>query len=207
MTFGYRGRSRPLAIVAFTVAASIAGGADAKDLHAFRSTLAVRWGRGAGSEAFRADLTRSIADALATRCFSDVEITDGDPASPGPELVFVVVLSDEIDETRFEDPIASVLQPDEPSKEMRRVARFSVRVDATLSARSTGTLVHRAHFFANVSRRPLGGGEDPQAVARLEAIDRIVVDLVRSFRCGSAKLDRKIRDAVRDDGASTSGPR
>lgn len=195
------------AIVLLGLAMSLAVGAETNSLHPFRSSLTVRWGRGAGSEAFRADLTRSIADALATRCFSDVEIAESDAASTAPDLVFMVVLSDAVDETRFEDPIASVLQPNEPSKEMRRVARFSVIVDATLSARSTGTIVHRAHFFANVSRRPIGGGEDPQAVARVEAIEHIVVDLVRSFRCGSAKLDRKIRDAVRDDGAKSAGPR
>ncbi len=207
MTCARGGIFASLAVAACGAAAFLAADAEARAVHPFRSALAVRWGGGAGSDAFLSDLTRCIADAMATRCFSGVEIVGGDPAATGADLDFVVVLSDVVEATRFDDPIASVLEPDQPLNAARRVARFAITVDARLSARSTGALVHRERFVANVSRRPLVAGEDPQAVARVEAIDRIVLDLVRGFRCGSAKLDRRIRDALRDHGAAGAGPR
>jgi hypothetical protein len=202
-----RGGRGLAAAVIFGVATFLSTGVEAKRVHPFRSALVVRWGGEAGSEAFRADLTRSIADSLAARCFSGVEIVDRDPSRTSADLVFVVVLSGVVDEIRFEDSIATALQSDEPSNALRRVARFTVTVDAVLSARSSGSIVRREHFVTNVSRRPIVAGEDAQATARIEAIERTAVDLVGAFRCGSEKLDRRIRDAVRDDPAASAGPR
>lgn len=181
--------------------------AHAKEATPFRAALAVRWGTDAGSDAFREDLSRALAARLAGGCFAGIVIADGDQAPADADLAFTVVLSNVVDETRFDDSITTTLQPGEPAKELRRVARFEVTVDATLSARKTGTLVRRKHFVASVSRRPIYVGEDPQANARAEVIDDIVVDLARALGCGGAKLERKIRDALGDVREATSGPR
>jgi hypothetical protein len=116
-------------------------------------------------------------------------------------------LSNVVDETRFDDSIATTLQPGEPAKELNRVARFAVAVDATLTTRATGALVRRKHLVANASRRPTFVGEDAQATARAEVIDDIVADLTKALGCGGAKLERAIRDVLGDAGGTTSVPR
>jgi hypothetical protein len=181
--------------------------AEAKQLAPFRTALAVRWGSGAGSDAFRDDLTRTLAANLAGRCFAGVTIDDRDPSRGDAELVLSVILSGVVDETRFEDSIATNLQPGDPSQEMRHISRFEVTVDATLSTRATGALVGRKHLVASVSHRPLYLGEDAQATARLEAIDNVVDDLAKGLGCGGAKLERKIRDALGAAGETSPAPR
>ena len=208
MTHAPRGCSARLALFAccaFTLL--VARGAGAKEVAPFRAALAVRWGEGAGSDAFRDDLSRSLAASLAGRCFAGVVIAERDPEPAGVDLVLTVVLSRVVDETRFDDSIATTLQPGEPAKELRRVTRIEVAVDATLSARATAALVRRKHFVANVSRRPNYVGEDPQTTARAEVIDDIVANLARGLGCGGAKLERKIREALGMVGEAPAGPR
>ncbi len=207
MTRGRRDFFARLAALACGGLAILAPGADAKEAAPFRAALAVRWGEGAGSDAFRDDLSRSLAATLAGRCFASLVIADRDRTPADADLVFAVVLSRIVDETRFDDSIATTLQPGEPAKELRRVTRVEVTVDASLTTRATGALVRRKHFVASVTRRPSYVGEDPQATARAEVIDDIVANLAKGFGCGGAKLDRKVRDALGSAGEAASGPR
>ena len=195
MTLARRGFCARLALCAFGALATLAQRVDAKDVAPFRTELTVRWGAGAGSDAFRDELSRSLAASLAGRCFSSVAAFDHEP-SPDAQLVFSVVLSDVVDETRFDDSIATTLQPGEPAKELRHLAHFEVTVDATLSTRETGAIVRRKHLVSNVSVRPMYPGEDAQATARYEVIRNIVADLSRALGCGGAKLERRIREAL-----------
>lgn len=181
--------------------------AAAKVTAPYRVALDVSWHSGAGSDAFREDLSRSLAQTLASRCFTGVAIAGRDSAAEGAELAFDVVLSDVVVETRFDDPIAGALQPGEPTQELRRVTRYEVTVDAALTARASGALVMRKHLVAHVSRRPVYVGEDPQATVRAEGIDNIVRDLTRALGCGGDKLSRKIRGALGDQGPEASEPR
>lgn len=207
MTGLLRGVSAPLAVLTCCGVSFFQPGAEAKEVAPFRAALAVYWGRGAGSEAFRDDLSRSLAEVLATGCFAGVVIAEGDVAAAGTELVLTVVLSEVFDETRFDDSIAGALRPGEPAQELRRVARFEVTADATLTARSTGAVVQRKHLVANVLRRPIYVGEDPQTTARAEALDRVVNDLTKALGCGGAKLERKIREALGTTGQPASALR
>ncbi len=196
MTRAVGGVSALLAVTACGGLAILAPSAAAKEIAPFRAALVVAWGEGAGSDAFRDDLSRSLAATLATRCFAGVVIADRDPPPADIDLVLTIVLSGAVDETRFDDSIASAFNPAEPSKELRRVAQFEVAVDATLSARATGAIARQKRFVVNVSRRPLYSGEDAQATARVEAIEQIVVDLNRALGCGGAKLDKRIRESL-----------
>jgi hypothetical protein len=185
----------------------VATAAVAKDLAPFRATLAVHWGSGAGSDAFRDDLARSLASSLATGCFAGVAMARADSADETSDVVFDVLLSDAIDETRFDDSIAGALQPGEPTKELRRVSHFEVTVEASLTTRESGALVQKKHLVAHVTRRPLYVGEDVQATVRAEAIDDIVRDLTRALGCGGAKLPQKIREALGEAGKASPAPR
>jgi hypothetical protein len=196
----------PLAVLACAGLAVSGSTAAEKKIAPYPVSLDVRWGAGAGSDAFRDDLQLALGAALATRCFSDVAIAGRDDDAEASALEFHVVLSGAVDETRFDDSIAVTLQPGEPAKDLRRVTRFEVTVDASLVARATGALVNRKHLVAHVTRRPVYVGEDPQAMARSEAIGNIVHDLTRSLGCGGAKLERKIREAV-NGAAASSAPR
>jgi hypothetical protein len=207
MTRAPRGFSFRLAVLACCGLPFLAQRADAKAVAPFRAALTVGWGAGAGSDAFRDDLSRSLAATLAARCFAGVVIVEHDQAPASTDLVLAVVLSQMVDETRFDDSIATALQPGEPAKELRRIARVEVTIDAILSTRTTGALVRKKHFVASVSRRPIYVGEDPHATARAEVIDEIVSDLAKALGCGGAKLDRKIRDALGGAGESDSGQR
>jgi hypothetical protein len=179
----------------------------AKETSPYRVALAVRWGAGAGSDAFREDLSRSLTEALASRCFARIAPAGPNFDAEGAELVFDVVLTGVVDETRFDDSIARALQPGEPAEELRRVTYFAVTVDAALTARLSGALVSRKHLVAHVSRRPVYVGEDSRATARAEAIDNIVHDLARALGCGGDKLTRKIRAALVDRGSDAPEPR
>jgi hypothetical protein len=172
--------------------------AQAKEIAPYRADLIVHWGRGAGSEVFRDELARTVAQHLATGCFQDVRIAEREDGESDAELTYTIVLSDVIDETRFDDTIAGALQPGEPTKELRRVAYFEITADATLTARANGAVVSRKHMVAHAERRPIYVGEDPQAFARAEATGDVVDTLTRALSCGSAKLIRKIRDAAPD---------
>jgi hypothetical protein len=207
MTRAIRGGSAWLALSACGGLALLAPSTAAKEIAPFRAALAVSWGEGAGSDAFRDDLSRSLAATLATGCFAGVVIADRDPAPADTELVLSVVLSGVVDETRFDDSIASTLNPGEPSKELRRVARFEVAVDATLFASATRAIVRRKHFVVIVARRPLYSGEDAQATARVEAIEQIVFDLTKALGCGGAKLNRRIRESLGNVKQPTADPR
>ncbi len=186
---------------------SVTPAAAAKELAPYRAVLSVSWGPGAGSEAFRDDLSRSLAQGLASSCFAGVAISGGVSVAAGAELVVDVSLSHVVDETLFDDSIAGALQPGQPTQELQRVTHFEVTVDATVAARTTGALVSRKHFVAHVSRRPVYVGEDPQATARAEAIDSIVRDLTRALGCGGAKFARKLRGALGDAGPAAPEPR
>jgi hypothetical protein len=207
MSGGPFGLTARLALSACAGAVFFVPGAAAKDIAPFHMALAVRWGAGAGSDAFLDDLSRSLAATLATGCFATVSIAPSDGSGHGADLDFEVVLSNVVDETRFDDSVAGTMQPGEPTKELGRTTHFEVTVDARLSARVNGALVHHKHLVANVSRRPIYVGEDAQATARAEAIDNIVRDLSRALGCGKAKLAQKVREAIGDAGQTTPGPR
>jgi len=196
-----------LALSACGLVAIGVSGATAKDIAPFRIALDVRWGAGAGSDAFRDDLSRSLAASLATGCFAGVVTARSDSVEDNNDVVFDVVLSDVHDETRFDDSIAGTLQPGEPAKELRRVSYFEVTVDASLTTRVGGALVQKKHLVARVSRRPVYVGEDVQATVRAEAIDSIVRDLTRALGCGGAKLSQKIRETLAEAGKAPPGSR
>jgi hypothetical protein len=206
MTRPSQGFTAPLVLFACGALTVLTQRVDAKDVAPFRTALAVRWGAGAGSDAFREDLSRSLAATLAGRCFAGVAVFEHDP-QPDAALDFSVVLSDVLDETRFDDSIAATLQPGEPAKELRHLAHFEVTVDAALTTRETGALIKRKHFVAHVAHRPVYLGEDAQASARSEVIDNIVADLSRALGCGGAKLERKIREALGGAGEAAAAPR
>jgi hypothetical protein len=159
-------------------------------------SLSVSWGGDAGSDTFRDDFRRAVAESLATRCFASVAIAEGTDAAVGSDLVLALVLSGEVDEARFDDSIVTALEPGDPAKELRVVARCAVTVDATLSVRASNALVARKHFGVDISRRPLSLGEDAQAGARAGAVDASVRALRKALGCESAKLAREVRDAL-----------
>ena len=207
MSRGLGGVFFRLALLACAGVAIALPAAAAKEIAPYRVALAVGWGAGAGSDAFRDDLSRSLAQALASRCFAGVALAGPDSKAEGAELTFSVVLSGVVDETRFDDSIAGALQPGEPARELRRVTYFEVTVEAALTARASGALVNQKHLVAHVTRRPVYVGEDSRATARAEAIDDIVRDLIRALGCGGDKLTRKIGTALGDPGPVAPGPR
>jgi hypothetical protein len=162
----------------------------------FRTAVTLEWGEGAGSDAFRDDLGRALAGALAPGCFTAVELVGDDPAAVHADLLLTVLLADAVEELRVEDSIAGALQPGEPGKELRRVAEFEVTVQATLATFATHLPVSGKHLVAHVSRRPLVLGEDPQVTARADAIQQIVTALTKAFCRGGAKQEAKIRQAL-----------
>lgn len=172
----------------------------------FRATVTVRWGEEAGSDAFRGDLGRALAQGLGP-CFSGVDLVDDDPATAHADLHLAVVLFGFEEDTRYDDSIAGALQPGEPAHELRRVAHVEVAVDASLETTANAQLVQRKHLVANISRRPVMVGEDPQAIARGDAIDRIVSDLEKAFCASGDKLEQKIRAALAEPGAEAPPPR
>jgi hypothetical protein len=189
------------AVLLFTVPTS------ANEVAPFRTALVVRWGASAGSDAFRDELEHAAAASLATRCFAGVAVADRDAGSGDTDLVLVLGLSEVVDEIRYDDSIAGALQPGEPTQELRRVARFTVAVDAELTTRESATTVRRKHFVVNAVRRPMFVGEDPQATVRAQAIRDVADALVRNLGCGRTKLERNIRDALGQTGPAASGAR
>jgi hypothetical protein len=171
------------------------------------AALVVQWGHGAGSDAYRDDFARALAQALGSRCFATVLVADPGAEVPGVDVVLDVVLSDIFDEIRFDDSIATALQPGEPNQELRRVAQFSMTIDAALTPAAGGRTIAAKRFVVNEERRPLYVGEDPLATVRTEAIRDAVRDLVRKLGCGTGALDRKIRDALNETKPEPSGAR
>jgi hypothetical protein len=202
-----RGLAVRLAVSACASALTFVPSAPAKELAPFRVALAVRWGPGAGSDAFLDDLSRALASTLATGCFATVTIAPPGGAGAPADLDYDIVLANVVDEIRFDDSIAGALQPGEPTKELQRTTHFEVTVDARLSARVNGALVNAKHLVAHVSHRPVYVGEDPQAAARAEAIEDITRDLTRALGCGKAKLKEKVRAAVGEAAEATPEPR
>lgn len=185
-----RSAAAAIALLAVTPAA-------AKEIAPFHADLVVLWGHGAGSDVFRDELARNMAERLGTTCFSGVHVAERPDADSDAELLYTIVLSDVVDETRFDDSIAGTLQPGgEPTHELRRVAHFEVAAEGTLTARESGAIIHRKHIVARAERRPVYVGEDPQSFARSEASFDVVDSLARALGCGSAKLSKKIREAL-----------
>lgn len=189
-------RAAALALVAAASPATAKGGP-----LPYRVVIASSWGDGAGSDAFRIDLQRAVADAFGGACFTEVAVVDDDPADTAGDLLFTIDLSDAFEELHFDDSIAGALMPGEPAKALRREAFFQVAVDARLTTRADLAPIERKAFVAHIARRPMVLGEDPQASARQLAIDRIVSDLSKTFCRGADKLGRKIKAAMPDGGA------
>ena len=162
----------------------------------YRVVIASTWGDGAGSDAFRMDLQRAVADAFGRGCFTEVVVVDDDPEQAAGDLLLAIYLSDAIEEIRFDDSIAGALMPGEPGKELRRQAFFQVSVDARLTSRIDLAPVEGKELVAAITRRPMVLGEDPQASARQLAIERIVHDLSKTFCRSTDKLARKIKAAM-----------
>jgi hypothetical protein len=196
MTRRLRRPSLLFALGVLAVAAVLAPAAAGARTVPARVQLVVTWGADAGSDAFRDDLRRAVAEDLATGCFSAVAVAQGPPAAEAADLVLELVLSGAVEETRFDDSIATALTPGEPAKDLRLVARCAVTVDATLSVRATGLLLRRKHFGVDVSRRPAYVGEEPKAEARAGAIDAALRSLARALGCGGSKLERTVADAL-----------
>lgn len=189
-------------LVALGLGLCLSCAAGAADRHPYHLAVETRWGPGAGSDAFRADVGRALSESFAGGCFAEVSLVEDARPATEADLLLVVVLSGVEDETRFEDSIATALQPGEPSKELRRVAHFEVVVDATLQS-PAGGVVQSKRLVASISRRPVMVGEDPQMMARSEAVDRIVADLTKTYCKGGDKLERKIKAAL---AAPAEGP-
>ena len=197
--------------VAFGAFALVASGlyvpyVSAKQLAVARVQLSVRWGADAGSDNLRDDLERALAEQLSSTCFTSVVIADAPPTRDDVDLVLDLVLSHAVEETRFEDTIATSLQSGDPGKELRVVARSAMALDATLEVRATGTLLSRKRVSADVSRRPLYVDEDPQATARTGAIAAAVRALEKALGCGGAKLEHDVRRAL-DEAKAAAPPR
>jgi hypothetical protein len=188
------------AVVALALTASPAAAASSP--LPYRLVIAPAWGEGAGSDVFRDDVGRAVADALSRSCFAAVALADGE-TRPDGDLLLALYLSNAIEELRFDDPIAGALMPGEPGKELRRQAYFEVSVDAELRSLADLTPIERKSMNAHIVRRPMILGEDPQATAREEAIDRIVRDLSKAFCRSTDKLAKKIKAVLdRDTPAS-----
>jgi hypothetical protein len=202
---------RPAARGALVLALGAAGWVTAPALAAgglpYRVAIYPTWGAEAGSDAFLSDLSHALADALSHGCYAGVEIVDDVPAEAQVDLLLSVVLSDVLEELTFEDSISGALQPGEPTKELRRVARFEVSVASTLETLVTRRPVESKRLVASISRRPLVLGEDPQVTARQLAIERIVSDLRKAYCRGGAKLLRKIQKALDEPLAEDSKSR
>jgi hypothetical protein len=188
MRTGARTAVALLAALAAGPAAAASQGASAQRLP-YTVRILVSWGTGAGPDAFRADLEHALRIAFEETCFARVA-----PAGAA-DLRLAVVLSNTIDETSFDDSIATALAPGEPGEELRRVARFGVDVAATLSVEATGAEIAKKAMHAEEARRPVILGEDPQARARDEVVGTIVHDVTRPF-CASKKAKRRINDAL-----------
>jgi hypothetical protein len=200
-------RFRTAALASLIVTAAVVSPAHSgrNEIASASVEIEVRWGGAAGSDTFRDELRRDLAEHLATTCFASVTIADAPPEDAESDLILAVVLQDAREETDFDDSIAGALQPGDPNQELRRVARCKVTIDLTLAARATGAVVVRKHLTATSARRPLYLGEDPQAGARVEVIDTASRHLSSALGCGGAKLGRKIRDALQ--GGATGTPR
>jgi len=168
----------------------------------YRVVIAPAWGEGAGSDVFRDDVGRAVADGLSRSCFAGIALADGETRPEG-DLLLSLYLSNAIEELRFDDPIAGALMPGEPGKELRREAYFEVSVDAELRALADLAPIERKSMNIHIVRRPLILGEDPQATAREEALERIVRDLSKLFCRGTEKLGKKIK-AVLDGNSPPS---
>jgi hypothetical protein len=190
---------RPAALLAAAGLRFIAGAsaADTPQRVPYTTALIVRWGEGAGSDAFRDDLERSVAAHLATKCFEDVVLPHGEE-TPSSQLTLTVELSDVLDETRYDGSIASTLQPDGPA-EVNNHAEFLVTVDVHLNVTDTGAYVTGKRFRAHSVWRPMYVGEDAQEVARSHSIRDAVADIAKGLGCGKAKLEKNIRDAMKSD--------
>ena len=170
--------------------------AAAKTLAPARVELTVRWAGDGGSDTFREEMQRVAAESLATTCFTSVTIVEDSATPSDADLTLGIVLSGEVEETRFDDAIATVLQPGEPAKELRHTSRCAVNVDAALSVKRTGALVRGKHFGIDMRRQPVYPGEDVQASARAGAVDAAVRELGRAIGCGSSKLVKTVHDAL-----------
>jgi hypothetical protein len=166
------------------------------------AALVVHWGPGAGSDAYLEDFARAAAEAFGSRCFTSIVVADRGAAGEGADVVLDVELSNVFDEIRFDDSIATALQPGEPNQELRRVARFTMTVDALLTPAGSPRTIVAKRFVVDEERRPLYVGEDPLATVRTEAIRDAVRDLSRKLGCGSSSLERKIRDALNETKAA-----
>ncbi|HZN55166.1 MAG TPA: hypothetical protein VFB67_07580 [Candidatus Polarisedimenticolaceae bacterium] len=189
------------ALGAAVLAAGAAADAQAASPATTRSTmLLVRWGANAGSESFRADVARALAQSLRAACLPRIQEVDDAAASPDADLSLSVILFDALDEVRYDDSIAGALQSDDPGHELRRVARFEVSMEATLEARGAGAVIRRKRARSHIFRRPMVVGEDPRETAQTEAID----DLVREVRKGMCKdgdkLERDVAAALAAEG-------
>jgi len=153
-----------------TVATLAAGSTLAKDkepdLRPYRLALEVRWGSGAGPEAFRADVERALAAAAARGCVAEIAAGASAVREGSSDLVLVATLEGFVEEVRFDDSLATAVTPGEPTKELRRVALVDVDNNLRLFVREGEREVATKSFHANIQYRPMYVGEDPQASAR-----------------------------------------
>lgn len=174
----------------------------------FRLFLDVRWGEGAGSDAFRSDLALSLEDALVGRCFTEVVEAGSEDATGRPaDLVLRVTLSRVKEELRVMDTVAGSLQPGDPGRELNRFQKFEVTVDASLEGAASARVVDTKHWVAHVSRQPLTLGEDLQAVTRIDAIQTITGDTKKAFCKSGDKQERRLREALAAPPAAEPAPR
>lgn len=160
----------------------------------------VRWEGDAGPEAFRVSLGEALAHRLLGACFRNVSIID-DPAAARADLRLVAVLDRYREETLFDDSIDKALAPDEPGSELRREARFEIRVRATLAAGAGGAVAAETKFHTAIAYRPVMIGEDPRETARERALERIAHEVVKSVCKGGPKAEARVRAALEEQPA------
>src|SRR5262249_13588959 len=136
-------RTAPAASALLAAAALVASGpASAAPKGASENRLpydlavVARWGATAGSEAFRQDLARAVEDEFVERCVHRVVDAGNDAESQQSDLILTIVLSNAVEETRFDQAIGDALKPGDPANELRKTAEFSVDVDAQLATRA-----------------------------------------------------------------------
>lgn len=121
------------------------------------------------------------------------------------DVLLRLILDDALEETRYDLGIADRARVQNPEAERSYVSTFEVRARVELVTIPERDPVRAKSFRTKTERRPVAPGEDAAALARSDAITRIVRE-ARSFLCGGSRkrLAREIEAALsHGSGAST----
>src|SRR5262249_41638785 len=123
------------------------------------------------------------------------------------DFVLRMTLSHVKEELRVMDTVSGSLQPGDPGRELHRVQKFEVTVDASLEGNASARAVDTKHWVAHVSRQPMTLGEDVQGVTRMDAIQTITGDTTKAFCKSGEKQERRLREALAAPPAGDAAPR